>query len=251
MLNIHYNNSELLSKSFSFISNYNISFLEFFYICGLFMIVYISIKLYYVLSKKEDFISVNEYQENEERNEAIKNIFSSVISRNISFVCYFLITFTPTNIIMIIKFLLGISNIQSYYIDYIVIMLISFNGTFIFIVRLFDPLVRNFIINLFLFNREFIKNYKEYLIKEKRNESVTEESIYLDHNISKNERFLENTTKIEEYPENGNEKVKSMLAFERVKSESIILKDKHEYIKNFSCSSVSDKKTSVKIKKDY
>ena len=252
MLNIHYNDSQLLSKSFSFISNYNISFLEFFYICGLFMIVYISIKLYYVLSKKEDFISVNEYQENEERNEEIKNIFSSVISRNISYVFYFLITFTPTNIIMIIKILLGKSNIQSYYIDYIVIMLISFNGTFLFIVRLFDPLVRNFIINLFLFNREFIKNYyKDYLIKEKRNESVTEESIYLDHNMSKNERFLENTTKIEEYPENGNEKVKSILPFERVKSESVILKDKHKYTQNFSCSSVSDKKTSVKIKKDY
>lgn len=48
-----------------------------------------------------------------------------------------------------------------------VIMLISFNGTFLFFVRLFDPLMRSFIINLLLFNREFIAKYKENLIKEK------------------------------------------------------------------------------------
>lgn len=70
------------------------------------MICYIIIKLYYVINKKEDFVSVHEYQENEERNEKIKNIFNSVIARNISFIIYFLITFTPANIIMILKYFL-------------------------------------------------------------------------------------------------------------------------------------------------
>ena len=248
LLNIHYNNSQLLSKSFSFISNYNISFLEFFYISGLFIIIYISIKLYYVISKKEDFISVNEYQENEERNKKIKNIFNSVISRNISFVCYFLITFTPTNIIMILKYFLGKSNIQSYYIDYIVITLISFNGTFIFIVRLFDPLVRNFIINLFLFNREFIKNYKEHLLKEKRfNESMTEESLYLESNMTKNERFSENISKIEEFPEKYYENRKATLSFERVKSLDKINKFIPKPNKKYSYSSILTKKESAKF----
>ena len=106
LFNIQYNDSQVLTKSFTFISNYNVSFLEIFYIWGFFMICYIIIKLYYVLNKKEDFISVNEYQENEERNEKIKNIFNSVIARNICFIIYFLITFTPANIIMILRYFL-------------------------------------------------------------------------------------------------------------------------------------------------
>ena len=74
---------------------------------------------------------------------------------------------------MIIKYILGKTNMHCYYIDYYVIMLISFNGTFLFFVRLFDSLMRNFLINLVLFNREFIKNYEENLLKEKRlNESL-------------------------------------------------------------------------------
>ena len=248
LFNIHYNDSQLLSKSFTFLSNYTISFLEFFYISGFFMIIYIMIKLYYVLSKKEDFISVNEYQDNEERNKKIKHIFNSVISRNISFVCYFLITFTPTNIIMIIKYFLGKKKFQCYYIDYIVIMLISFNGTFLFFVRLFDPLMRNFIFNLFLFNREFIKKYKEHLLKEKRyNESLIEESLYITHNETINESFSENKTKIIEIPENieenGIKKCKNDidLSLERTKSEGIIHKH-HKPIKKYSYSSILTKK---------
>ena len=175
LFNIHYNDSQLLSKSFTFISNYNTSFLDFFYICGFFVIIYIIIKLYYVINKKEDFIYVHEYRENEERNKKIKNIFNSVIARNISFICYFLITFTPANILMLYKYFLGKSKMHSYFIDYMVIMLISFNGSFLFIVRLFDQLMRSFIINLLLFNREFISKYKENLLKEKNfNESLIE-----------------------------------------------------------------------------
>ena len=175
LFNIQYNDSQLLSKSFTFISNYSTSFIDFFYICGIFIILYIIIKLYYVINKKEDFISVHEYQENEERNKKIKNIFNSVIARNISFVCYFLITFTPANILMLFKYFLGKSKIHSYFIDYMVIMLISFNGSFLFIVRLFDQLMRSFIINLLLFNREFISKYEENLLKEKGfNESLIE-----------------------------------------------------------------------------
>ena len=249
LFNIHYNDSQLLSKSFTFISNYTISFLEFFYICGFFMIIYIIIKLYYILSKKEDFISVHEYQENEERNEKIKNIFNSVISRNISFICYFLITFTPTTIIMIIKYFLGKTKLQCYYIDYIVIMLISFNGTFLFFVRLFDPLMRNFLLNLFLFNREFIKNYKELLLKEKRfNESLTEESLYIANNETINESFSENKSKIVEFPENvdeiRNKKNKKMdLSFERTKSEEILF-NRHKPNKKYSYSSILTKRAS-------
>ena len=201
LFNIQYNDSQVLTKSFTFISNYSVSFLEIFYIWGFFMICYIIIKLYYVINKKEDFVSVHEYQENEERNEKIKNIFNSVIARNISFIIYFLITFTPANIIMILKYFFGKSKLQIYFIDYMVIMLISFNGTFLFFVRLFDPLMRSFIINLLLFNREFIAKYKENLIKEKNlNESfITNENIY-----NGEERYSESRVKIVDFPKNKN-----------------------------------------------
>jgi len=209
LFNIQYNDSQVLTKSFTFISNYSASFLEIFYIWGFFMICYIIIKLYYVINKKEDFVSVNEYQENEERNEKIKNIFNSVIARNISFICYFLITFTPANIIMILRYFFGKSNLQIYSLDYIVIMLISFNGTFLFFVRLFDPLMRNFIINLLLFNREFIAKYKENLIKEKN----LNESFITSENINGEERYSESRIKIIDFPKNKNfQKLKSFPA---------------------------------------
>ena len=251
LFNIHYNDSELLSKAFSFISNYNNSFLDFFYISGLFIIIYIIIKLYYVLNKKEDFISVNEYQENEERNEKIKNIFNSVISRNISFICYFLITFTPTNIIMILKYFLGKSNIKCYYIDYMVILLISFNGTFLFLVRLFDPLMRNFIINLLSFNREFISNYKQYLLKEKRlNESMTEETVYSPHNNTLNDSLIERKIKIIDFPENNKGNIKIFknldnISFGTNKSEENCSKLEHKSSKLLNYSPKLMKKVNI------
>ena len=250
LFNINYNDSQLLSKSFTFISNYSISYLEFFYICGFFMIVYISLNLYYVINKKDDFISVNEYQDNEERNIKLKNIFNSVIARNISFVCYFLITFAPTNIIMIIKFILGKSNLQCYFIDYFVILLISFNGTFLFFVRLFDPLMRNFILNLLLFNKEFIKNYREHLLKEKRfNESLNEESIYNIQDETINESIYENKTKIIEIPENLYDSLKfkksPSFSINRIKSQENLFKHINKPNKKYSYSSVLNKKAST------
>ena len=167
LLNIHYNKAQILSKTFFLISNYNKSFIDLFYIIGLLIIIYIIIKLYYVLNKKEDFISVNEYQENQERKEKLKNIFNLVINRNISFIIYFLITFTPHNISMIFKYIFSETKVNTYVIDFITIFLISFSGTFIFCVRLLDPLMRSFIVNLIRFNRGFISNYKEHLLNEK------------------------------------------------------------------------------------
>ena len=197
LFNINYNDSQILSKSFTFISNYNISFIDFFYICGFFIIVYILIKLFYIINKKEDFIIIHEYQENEERNQKLKNIFNSVIARNISFVCYFLITFIPANITMLFKYLFGKSDMKTYYIDYMVILLISFNGTFLFLVRLFDPLMRNFIFNLLSFNREFISNYKNNLLNEK---SYHERMI-----DTEKEGLSDNRIKIIDFPSNYKE----------------------------------------------
>jgi len=203
LLNIHYSDYQVISKNFYLITNYNQSFIDFFYICGMIMIVYIIIKLYYVLNKKEDFISINEYQENHERNEKIKNIFNSVINRNISFIIYFLVTFTPTNIAMIFRYILSNTNFQVYFIDFMTILLICFSGTFILCLRLLDPLMRRFLINLILFNREFITKYKEHILKEKQmNESFVSNSL--------NETFLNN--------ESSSDKIKIVRNYKKSKT---------------------------------
>ena len=203
LLNIHYSDYQVISKNFYLITNYNQSFIDFFYICGMIMIVYIIIKLYYVLNKKEDFISINEYQENHERNEKIKNIFNSVINRNISFIIYFLVTFTPTNIAMIFRYILSYTNFQVYFIDFMTILLICFSGTFILCLRLLDPLMRRFLINLILFNREFITKYKEHILKEKQmNESFVSNSL--------NETFLNN--------ESSSDKIKIVRNYKKSKT---------------------------------
>ena len=195
LLNIHYNAHPILSENFYLINNYNKSFIDIFYICGIIMIIYIIIKLYYVLNKKEDFISINEYHENE-NNQKIKNIFTLVITTNISIIIYFLLAFTPGNIVMLLKNLFSYSNMRTFLIDFITIFLISCSGIFIFCIRLLDPLMRTFIVNLVRLNKEFISNYKANLIKEK----TLNESFVSNNNESEiynvyNENFLNNNFK--------------------------------------------------------
>ena len=186
LINIEFDDSKILSKTFLLINNYKKSFIDFFYIFGLLMIIYIIIKLYYILNKRHDFLSINEYQENKEKIEKIKKIFNSVLTINLSFIIYFLISFAPTNILMLFKYMFSTSNINIYIIDFITVFLISFSGTFIFCVRLLNPFMRTFIINLLLFNREFISNYKEKLIKENGfNESFDENNLSEIYNIYK------------------------------------------------------------------
>jgi hypothetical protein len=98
-----------------------------------------------------------EYQEPEELAEEKKKYFKSLVTRNIIYVSYFLLTFIPPNIIMLLKYVFN-SNIKSYYIDILVISLISFFGTFLFIIKLFDSLMYNLIINLLTFNRVYVYN---------------------------------------------------------------------------------------------
>ena len=158
ILNIEYNDSKISSKEFNFISNYTISFIKCFYLLGLSIILFILCQLYYVLKKKQDFI-VSEYQETKEEDRMhLKNFFGSLKSRNIAYVFYFLITFIPANIVMILKYIFNEPKLKSYFVDFIVMTLISFFGSFIFLIKLFDPLIRRVIVNLLLFNRDFIDN---------------------------------------------------------------------------------------------
>ena len=144
---------------------------------------------------------------------------------------------------MLIKYFLGKTNIQCYTIDYMVIMLISFNGTFLFFVRLFDPLMRSFIINLLLFNREFISKYKENLLKEKN----LRESFITNESMTTNERLSEYHLKIINFPPNFNKKEMKKLPsspFLIAKSENNLSKNEPKPIKKKFSSTIFVKKLS-------
>ena len=194
LINLQYNDSLILSKTFYLINNYNNSFIGYFYFCGLLMIIYIIIKLYYILQKKKEIISINEYQENKEKNDKIIKILNSVLTINLSFIIYFLLSFTPTTILMLFKYCLSHPNINIYFIDFTTAFLISFSGTFIFCIRLLNPLMRTFIFNLMIFNRDFFSNYKEKLLNGNESESFDENNISEIYNIYKN-NFSNNTIK--------------------------------------------------------
>jgi hypothetical protein len=84
--------------------------------------------------------------------------------------------------------------VHIYLIDFITVFLISFSGTFIFGIRLLDPFTRNCIVNLILFNREFITKYKEKLLKENGNDSFDETNLSEVYNIYK-DNFSSNKLK--------------------------------------------------------
>ena len=114
-------------------------------------------------------------------------------------------------------------------------MLISFNGTFLFFVRLFDPLMRNFIINLLLFNREFIAKYKENLIKEKNlNESfLTNENIY-----NGEDRYSESRVKIIDFPKNKNFRKLTSLPARKNNSDRNLKTYESQPVKDFNNSNI-------------
>ena len=240
LINIDYNDSQIISKNFSLMNNYNKSFIDIFNIFGLIIIIYIIIKLYYVLNKKEDFISISEYKESQE-NKKIKNIFTLVVTTNISFIIYFLFAFCPANIIMLLKNLFFYSNKNTYVIDFFTIFLISFSGIFTFCIRLLDPLRRHFIINLITFNREFISNYKELLLKEKAlNESLTSNNVSDIYNCPE-ERSIDNLLNIKKISKNSKTIPMKTISFNFGKTKNNINENKN---KKFGISTIILKKGS-------
>ena len=246
LLNIQYNDSQILLKTFGLIHNYKKSFIELFYICGMCMILYIIFKLYYIINKKEDFISVNEYQENQEKKEKIKNIFNSVVIINLSFIIYFLITFTPSNICMLFKYSFFYSNMNTYLIDFITILLISSSGTFIFCIRLLDPFMRTIIINSLLLNREFISNYKKNLLEKKSlNEPFNKNEIYniYEDNFSGNKlQEIKQMSKLRKFKTSS--KIEDTFNFGKNKNEEDE-KNNEENEKPFGISKIISKKANI------
>ena len=166
MFSIKFKEKQLKSKYFSFIENYRVHYIIFFYLIGLFMITYIISRLYFIIIKKSQSFSLTTP---DERTLIIKNLFQSLIFRHILFILYFLFIFVPVNLMMNIKYMFRIVNFEHFYLNFITMTLISFYGSFIFIVKLTDPIMRDFLLSIILCSKKYIKEYELLMKREKLN----------------------------------------------------------------------------------
>ena len=168
MFSIKFKEKQLKSKYFSFIENYRVHYVIFFYLIGLFIITYIIIRLYFIIIKKTQSFSISTP---DERTLILKKLFQSLIFRHILFILYFLFIFVPANLMMNVKYMFRIVHFEHFYHNFITMTLISFYGTFIFIVKLTDPIMRDFLLSIIFCNKKYIKEYEPLMKKEKLNSS--------------------------------------------------------------------------------
>ena len=188
MFCIRFKEKKLKSKYFSFIENYRVNYIIFFYLLGLFIITYIISRLYYIIKKKSQSFSLTAPNE---RLLIIKNLFQSLVFRHILFILYFLFTFVPVNLMMMIKYMFRIVNFEHFYLNFITMTLISLYGTFIFAVKLSEPIIRDFLLSSILCNKSYIKEYEPLLKNDKLN-ITTEEDITESLNEEKEKDILIN-----------------------------------------------------------
>jgi len=170
LFNINFDNENFNNKDFSFLNFYNDNYLNLYFLITVLILIYIITKLYYKLKKKAMIFS---FDVNERDLYRRKN-FHLIIKRQIIFIWYFVITYLPLTINMIIKITFNYKNFESYYFSFFINIMVSFNTTFIFIVKLSDPILRDFLINLL-----YLKNNTKYENKlyKNLNESFISKSI--------------------------------------------------------------------------
>lgn len=174
MFSIKFKEKQLKSKYFSFIENYRVNYIILFYLIGLVIIIYIISRLYFIIIKKSQSFSLSTP---DEKTLIIKKLFQSLIFRHMLFIFYFLFIFVPVNLMMMVKFMFRFYNFENFYINFITLVLISLFGTFIFIVKLTDPIMRDFLFSIILCDKKYIKEYETLMkmdIINTTNEDLTE-----------------------------------------------------------------------------
>ena len=172
LFSIKFKEKQLNSESFSFIENYGINYVILFYLIGLFLIIYIIYRLYFIIIKKSQTFSLTS------PNEIItKKLFQSLVTRHILFIFYFLITFVPINFMMILKYIFRLLELSNFYLSFITMTLLSLYGVFIFIIKLTDPITRHFFLSFILCNKDFIKEYEPLMRKDNRNSNMSNDDL--------------------------------------------------------------------------
>ena len=165
LFSIRFKEREINSKNFSFIENYGVHYIILFYLIGLFILIYIISRLCFIVAKKSTF-SLN--LQNEE-DLIKKQLFQSLVARHILFVSYFLITFIPVNFMMILKYIFRVLELQSFYLSFITMTLLSCYGLFIFVIKLTEAITRDFFLSFILCDKKYIKEYEPLMRKDNTN----------------------------------------------------------------------------------
>ena len=152
---IKFTDKKISSKSFSFMKNYRTIYIILFYFAGLFVLGYIIWYIYYIRVKKDQSFSLNR-----KSIESFKQIINSIVFIYILFIIYFLIIFVPANILIIMKYISISLNYENFYSEFIIMILISLYGIFIFCVKLLaNPVTLNYFLSIVLRNKSYIKDY--------------------------------------------------------------------------------------------
>ena len=168
LFSIKFKETQIKSPNFSFIENYGVHYIILFYLIGLFMIIYIISRIFFIIKKKTQTFSLSSPNE---RTLIIKKLFQSLVARHIMFIFYFLITFIPINFMMILKYIFRIVELRNFYLSFITMTLLSFYGVFIFIIKLTEPIIRHFFLSYLLCNKKYIKEYEPLMRKDNPNSS--------------------------------------------------------------------------------
>ena len=177
LFSIKFKETQIKSPNFSFIDNYGVHYIILFYLIGLFMIIYIISRIFFIIKKKTQTFSLTSPNEG---TLIIKKLFQSLVARHIMFISYFLITFIPINFMMILKYIFRIVELRNFYLSFITMTLLSFYGVFIFIIKLTEPIIRHFFLSYLLCNKKFTKEYEPLMKKDNpnlSNEDLTESCI--------------------------------------------------------------------------
>ena len=157
--NLDFNETNIMDKKFSFIGFYKSNFLILYLIINFGIILYIINRLYYIFKKNTTFFSLSTEIR---RENTIRKLITSLIQRHIFCICFFIICFFPSNLYMIIKEVFAIQNFSISIIDFITLILISINSTFILLVKFTDPIMKSFIWKLFFCEKEIQKKDDSY-----------------------------------------------------------------------------------------
>ena len=157
--NLDFNETNIMDKKFSFIGFYKSNFLILYLIINFGIILYIINRLYYIFKKNTTFFSLSTEIR---RENTIRKLITSLIQRHTFCICFFIICFFPSNLYMIIKEVFAIQNFSISIIDFITLILISINSTFILLVKFTDPIMKSFIWKLFFCEKEIQKKDDSY-----------------------------------------------------------------------------------------
>ena len=173
LFSIKFKENEIKSKSFSFIENYGEHYVILFYLIGLFILIYMICRLYFIIARKSQTFSLNSPTE---KDLIKKKLFQSLVVRHILFIFYFLITFVPINFMMILKYIFRLIEFKNYYLSFTTMTLLSFYGVFIFIIKLTEPITRHFFLSFILCDKEYIKEYEPLMREENNNNIINDDN---------------------------------------------------------------------------